>query len=161
MLINIGEKIPEIELNVMTSDGPTRLSTLELCEGKKVVLFGVPGAFTPTCSAKHLPGFIKYADTLKKNGADSIACLSVNDVFVMGAWGIDQNAGNDVLMIADGSAKFSKATGLDVDLTERDMGIRCKRFLMIIDNKEIILLKVDKPGKFEVTGAEDLLSTKF
>ena len=157
MPIKVGERIPDLNLSRMTSDGPETISTEELFKNKKVALFGVPGAFTPTCSAKHLPGFIKHAKDIKTNGIDTIACISVNDVFVMGAWGIDQEVGTDVLMIADGSAKFSIATGLETDLTERGMGIRCKRFLMIAEEQIVKSIDIDAPGKFDETSAEKML----
>ena len=117
----------------------------------------MPGAFTPTCSAKHLPGFVKNSSKIKSKGVNLIACVSVNDAFVMGAWGIDQNVGNDVMLLADGSANFAKAVGLDVDSSNRGMGIRCKRFLMLVDNRVVTELKIDEPGKFEKTSAEILL----
>jgi len=157
MPIDVGEKIPELNLSRMTSDGPETISTEQLFKNKKVALFGVPGAFTPTCSMKHLPGFIKHAKDIKSKGIDSIACISVNDVFVMGAWGLDQGSGTHVLMIADGSANFAIATGLETDLTERGMGMRCKRFLMIVDNQIVQSIDIDDPGKFEVTSAEKML----
>lgn len=157
MALKIGTTIPNIELSTMTPSGLAKISVEELFANKKVVVFGVPGAFTPTCSAKHLPGFVKLADNIKANGIDTIACLSVNDAFVMGAWGIDQNAGEKVLMLADGSAKFVTALGLDLDLSERGMGIRCKRFLMVVNDTIIHSLEIDESGKFEKTSAEAML----
>ena len=125
--------------------------------GKKVVIFGLPGAFTPTCSAKHLPGFVQHANSIKNKGVDTIACISVNDVFVMGAWGKDQNVGNKIMMLADGSADFAKATGLELDLIARGMGVRCKRFSMIVENSIVKSINIDD-GTFEKTSAEQTLS---
>ena len=116
MAINVGDKIPTVDLSIMTTDGPEGISTDDIFGGKKVAIFGLPGAFTPTCSAKHLPGFVNNAEALKAKGINAIVCLAVNDVFVMGAWGKDQNAGDHVMMVADGSALFTKATGLEQGL---------------------------------------------
>ena len=123
MTIKVGDKIPSVTLHTMTKDGPKPVSSDDLFRGKKVALFGLPGAFTPTCSAKHLPGFVKKAASLKKKGIDEIVCLSVNDAFVMGAWGKDQKVGSKVAMVADGSADFTKAAGLVLDLTARGLGV--------------------------------------
>ena len=158
MLIKVGDRIPQIELSTMTSDGPMKITPEDLFAGKKVTLFGVPGAFTPTCSAKHLPGFVKLSSKIKDMGVDTIGCLSVNDPFVMGAWGIDQNVKDKILMLADGSAKFVKAAGLQLDLTERGMGMRCKRFLMNVVDSKVTLIEIDESGKFEKTSAEFLLA---
>jgi peroxiredoxin (alkyl hydroperoxide reductase subunit C) len=157
MTIKVGDKIPAVTLNVMTKDGPGAVSTDEIFKGKKVAIFGVPGAFTPTCSAKHLPGFVQNAGALKKKGIDSIVCLSVNDAFVMGAWGKDQNVGDKVMMVADGSAKFTKAAGLELDLNERGLGLRCQRFSMVVDNGVVKKLNIDAAGTFEKTSAEAML----
>ena len=121
-----------------------------------LLLFGVPGAFTPTCSAKHLPGFVQHADALKAKGVDTIACLSVNDPFVMGAWGADQNVGDAVTMLADGSANFTKAAGLELDLTDRGLGLRCQRFAMIVEDGTVKSIHIDE-GTFEKTSAETML----
>jgi peroxiredoxin len=141
----------------MTNDGPDSITTIDIFTGKKVIIFGLPGAFTPTCSAKHLPGFVQHADAIKAKGVDTIACISVNDVFVMGAWGKDQNVGNKIMMLADGSADFAKATGLELDLIARGMGVRCQRFSMIVDNSIVQSINIDD-GTFEKTSAEQTLS---
>ncbi len=156
MTISVGDKIPTIDLSIMTQDGPGGISTDEIFAGKKVAIFGLPGAFTPTCSAKHLPGFVQNADALKAKGIDTIVCLAVNDVFVMGAWGKDQNVGDAVMMVADGSANFTKATGLELDLTERGLGLRCQRFSRVVDDGEVKSLHIDD-GVFEMTSAETML----
>jgi peroxiredoxin len=141
----------------MTKDGPSNITTADIFTGKKVVIFGLPGAFTPTCSAKHLPGFVQHANSIKNKGVDTIACISVNDVFVMGAWGKDQNVKDSIIMLADGSADFAKATGLDLDLISRGMGIRCQRFSMIVDDGIVQSVNIDG-GTFEKTSAEQALS---
>jgi peroxiredoxin len=127
-------------------------------KGKKIVIFGLPGAYTPTCSAKHVPGFVKHFDELKKKGVDEIWCMAVNDAFVMAAWGRDQNAGGKVRMLADGSADYTKKLGLELDLTARGMGMRCQRFAMIVDNGTVKRVNIEGPGKFEVSNAETVLS---
>ena len=127
-MIKVGDKIPSAKLMHMTKDGPRPITTEELFGGKKVVLFALPGAFTPTCSAKHLPGFVKNAEVLRKKGVDSIAYLSVNDAFVMGAWGKDQKVGDKVMMLADGNAEFTRAVGLESDASGYGMGVRSKRY---------------------------------
>ncbi|MEZ7879652.1 MAG: peroxiredoxin [Rhodospirillales bacterium] len=157
MTIKAGDKIPSIELKTMTSDGPDGITTDDLFNGKKVILFGLPGAFTPTCSAKHVPGYVQHADAIKAKGVDTIACISVNDAFVMGAWGKDQNVGDKVIMLADGSAEFTKAAGLELDLVDRGMGVRCQRFSMIVDNGVIQSINIDE-GTFDKTSAEQALS---
>ena len=157
MTIKAGDKIPSIELKTMTSDGPDGVTTDDLFNGKKVILFGLPGAFTPTCSAKHVPGFVQHADAIKAKGIDTIACVSVNDAFVMGAWGKDQNVGDKVMMLADGSAEFTKAAGLELDLVARGMGVRCQRFSMIVDNGVVQSINIDE-GTFDKTSAEQALS---
>ena len=157
MTIKAGDKIPSIELKTMTSDGPDGITTDDLFNGKKVILFGLPGAFTPTCSAKHVPGFVQHADAIKAKGIDTIACISVNDAFVMGAWGKDQNVGDKVMMLADGSAEFTKAAGLELDLVARGMGVRCQRFSMIVDNGVVQSINIDD-STFDKTSAEQALS---
>jgi glutaredoxin/glutathione-dependent peroxiredoxin len=157
MPINVGDKIPSVKLKTMTKDGPKDITTDELFGGKKVALFALPGAFTPTCSAKHLPGFIQNADALKGKGVGTIACLSVNDAFVMDAWGKSQNVGDKVVMLADGSADLTKALGLELDLTANGMGVRSKRYSMIVDNGVVKQINVEKPGAFEVSNAETML----
>ena len=157
MAIAVGEKIPSAKLKTMTAEGPKDISTDDIFNGKKVVLFAVPGAFTPTCSAKHLPGFVEKATEIKGKGVDTIACLAVNDAFVMGAWGKAQNTGDKVLMLADGAAAFTKQLGLDLDLTGPGMGVRSKRYAMVVDNGTVKALQVEAPGAFEVSSAEAIL----
>jgi len=157
MSISTGDKLPEATLTHMTGDGPKPLTTQELFGGKKVVLFAVPGAFTPTCSAAHLPGFVANADKIKARGVDEIVCLSVNDAFVMDAWGKTQNA-EEIHMVADGSAVFTRAVGLDLDLTERGLGVRSKRYAMIVDDGTVTDLAIEEaPPKLEVSSAEAVL----
>ena len=158
MTIQVGDKIPASGLAHMTSEGPAPITTDEIFAGKKVVVFAVPGAFTPTCSAKHLPGFVANAAEIKAKGVDTIACLSVNDAFVMGAWGKDQNVGDDILMLADGAAAFSKALGLDWDLSERGLGVRAQRFAMIVEDGTVSHLAVEEGGSFDVSSAESVMS---
>lgn len=157
MTINVGDKIPSVKLRTMTKDGPKEITTDDLFKGKKVVMFGLPGAFTPTCSAKHLPGFVQQADAIKAKGVDTIACISVNDAFVMGAWGKDQNAGDKVMMLADGNADFTKAVGLEMDGTGYGMGLRSRRFSMVVDDGVVRHFNLEKPGAFEVSNAETIL----
>jgi len=158
MTIKIGDKIPSVKLKHMTADGPKEALSDELFAGKKVVLFALPGAFTPTCSAKHVPGFVANFDALTGKGVDLIACLSVNDAFVMGAWGKDQKAEDKVLMLADGNADFTKAVGLDADFNAYGMGTRSQRYAMVIDDGVVQVLNVEKPGAFEVSTAETILA---
>ena len=157
MTINVGDSIPFVRLATMGAEGKEDLSTDDLFKGKKVVMFGLPGAFTPTCSAKHLPGFVEHADAIKAKGIDTIACIAVNDAFVMAAWGKDQNVGDKVMMVADGSAHFAEAVGLELDLNNRGMGMRCKRFSMLVEDCVIKSLNIDGPT-FEKTSAEQMLS---
>jgi peroxiredoxin len=157
MTIKVGDKIPSVSLKTMDKDGMQTISTDDLFKGKKVVLFALPGAFTPTCSAKHLPGFVQNAAALKAKGVDTIACLSVNDAFVMDAWGKSQNVGDTVLMLADGNADFSKAVGLTMDGTGYGMGTRASRYAMVVDNGVVKTLNVEAPGAFEVSSAEAVL----
>jgi peroxiredoxin len=157
MTIKVGDKVPSVTLREMTSDGPKSVATDELFAGKTVALFALPGAFTPTCSAKHVPGFVKNYDALKAKGVDLIACLSVNDAFVMGAWGKDQGAGDKVRMLADGNGEFTEAVGLVMDGTKFGMGKRSQRYSMIIHNGVLKTLNVEEPGAFEVSSAEHLL----
>ena len=157
MTIQVGDTIPSATLNIMTADGPSAITTDDIFKGKTVALFGLPGAFTPTCSAQHLPGFVANADALKAKGVDSIVCLAVNDVFVMGAWGKDQNVGDKVTLVADGSAAFTKAAGLELDLTEKGLGLRCQRFSMVVDDGVVKSLTIDPAGTFEATSAEKIL----
>ena len=157
MTIAVGDKIPSAKLKTMTAEGPKDISTDEIFGGKKVVLFAVPGAFTPTCSAKHLPGFVEKAAQIKGKGVDTIACLAVNDAFVMGAWGKAQNTDGKVLMLADGAAAFTKQLELDLDLSAPGMGVRSKRYAMVVDNGVVKALNVEAPGAFEVSSADAIL----
>jgi len=157
MTIKVGDKLPSITLKYMNKDGMQTATTDDLFKGKKAVLFGLPGAFTPTCSAKHLPGFVTHAEDLKKKGVEVIACLSVNDAFVMDAWGKAQNAGEKVLMLADGNADFAKATGLTMDGTGYGMGLRTSRWAMVLDDGKVKTLNVEAPGAFEVSSAEAVM----
>ena len=158
MTIKVGEKLPNATLRLVTEDGARPVTTQEFFTGKKVVLFGLPGAFTPTCSAKHVPGFVQNADALKKKGVGVIACISVNDAFVMGAWGKDQGSGDKVMMLADGSANFAKALGLEMDITARGMGVRSQRYALVADNGKVTHLGVEAPGGFEASKAETILA---
>jgi len=158
MAIKVGDKVPSVKLKHMTSDGMADITTDELFGGKKVVLFSLPGAFTPTCSAKHLPGFVQNADALKAKGVDTIACISVNDAFVMNAWGKDQKVGDKVLMLADGNAEFSDAVGLSFDGSGFGMGKRAQRYAMVVENGVVKTLNVEQPGAFEVSSAEAVLA---
>ncbi len=157
MAIKVGDKIPSVSLKYMNKDGMQTATTDELFKGKKVVLFGLPGAFTPTCSAKHLPGFVTNSADIKGKGIDLIACLSVNDAFVMDAWGKAQNAGDKVLMLADGNAEFAEATGLTMDGTGYGMGKRTNRWAMVIDDGKVKTLNIEAPGAFEVSSAEAIM----
>ena len=158
MTIKVGDTIPNVTVFIMGEDGgPQAITTDELFKGKLVALFGLPGAFTPTCSASHLPGYVKNADALKAKGADDIICLSVNDAFVMTAWGMDQNVGDSVTMVSDGSATFAKATGLELDLTEPGLGIRCQRFSMIVDDGVVKDIETEDPPTADLTSAEKML----
>lgn len=159
MPISVGDKIPSVRLKTLTGDGPKDISTDELFSGKKVVLFALPGAFTPTCSASHLPGYVVKSDDLFAKGVDRIVCLSVNDAFVMGAWGREHNAEDRVLMIADGNAEFTKALGLEVDLTAGGMGIRSQRYAMVVEDGVVTLINVEAPRQFEISDAETILNS--
>ena len=164
MTINVGDKLPagtlseyvEVEGNGC-SVGPNPFKVEDLTKGRKVVIFGLPGAFTPTCSAKHVPSYLANYDKLKAKGVDTIACLSVNDAFVMGAWAHDQKTGDRIRMLGDGSADYTKAIGLELDLTARGMGMRCQRFSMLVDDGVVKTLNIEGPGKFEVSDGETML----
>ena len=158
MTVKVGDKVPSAKVRQMTSDGAKDINPAELFANKKVVLFALPGAFTPTCSAKHLPGFRDKAAELKKKGVDLVACLSVNDAFVMDAWGKNQNVGDKVVMLADGNGEFTRAMGLEMDGTGFGMGKRSKRYAMVAENGVIKKLEVENPGEFKVSSAEHVLS---
>ena len=156
-MIKVGDSVPSATFNTMGESGPQPKTTGDIFKGKKVVIFAVPGAFTPTCSNAHLPSFINNAAALKAKGVDTIACVAVNDVFVMDAWGKAQGAAGKVEMLADGSAKFAAALGLDLDLTERGMGVRSKRYSMLVDDGVVKSVNVEPAAGIEVSGAEALL----
>lgn len=157
MTISIGDRIPNVDLYRMGDDGPQKVSSEELFSGKKTVLFAVPGAFTPTCSAAHLPGYVVKSDELLAKGVDQIVCLSVNDAFVMDAWGKQHNVEDRILMVADGSGDFTRAVGLEWDMRGRGLGERSQRYAMVIDDCIVTQLNVETPGKFEVSDAETML----
>ena len=156
-MIKVGDRIPSGKLRIMTAQGPKDVTTDEIFKGKKVAFFALPGAFTPTCSAKHLPGYVEQAAAIKGKGVDSIVCMSVNDAFVMDAWGKAQNVGDKVTMVADGNADFTKALGLELDLVANGMGTRSKRFSMLVQDGVVKTLNVEKPGAFEVSDAATML----
>jgi len=156
--IKVGDTIPSMKLMKSTADGPKEVSTDEIFKGKKVVLFAVPGAFTPTCSAKHLPGFVQNAAAFKAKGVDAVVCMAVNDAFVMGAWGKEQGVGENILMLADGSAALTKAMGLELDLVPRNMGVRSQRFALVAEDGKVTHLAIEAPGGFDVSRAEAMLA---
>ena len=158
MTIKVGDTIPSITLTYMTDNGPSQVTTDDFFAGKRVVLFAVPGAFTPTCSASHLPGFVASADTILGKGVDSIACISVNDAFVMDAWGRDHNAGGKVMMLADGNGDFAKAMGLHEDRTDKGMGIRSRRYAIVAEDGVVKTLNIEAPGKFEISDAKTIIA---
>ncbi|MGA9868412.1 MAG: peroxiredoxin [Acetobacteraceae bacterium] len=158
MTIKVGDAIPVMKLMMATPDGPKETSTDDIFKGKKVVLFAVPGAFTPTCSVKHLPGFVEQAGAMKAKGVDTVACIAVNDAFVMGAWGKGQGTDGKVVMLADGSGAFTKALGLELDLVSRGMGVRSQRYALIAENGKVTHLAVEQPGGFDVSKAEAILA---
>ena len=164
MTIKVGDRLPEGELQEFVetetegcSIGPNTFKVQDMAKGKKIVIFGLPGAYTPTCSAKHVPGYVQQLDALKAKGVDEVWCLSVNDPFVMGAWGRDQKSTGKVRMMADGSAAYTKKLGLELDLNARGMGMRCQRFSMLVDDGVVKSLNIEAPGKFEVSGADTML----
>ena len=154
MTIQNGQMMPGGAFKYMSNEGPKDLSAADLFTGKKVLLFSVPGAFTPTCSGKHLPGYVTNADALKAKGIDTIACMAVNDVFVMDAWGKSAHVSDKVLMLADGNGEYAKALGLTMDASGFGMGLRGQRFSMIVDNGVVTQLNIEPPGQFDVSSAE-------
>jgi peroxiredoxin len=158
MTIKAGERMPSGTLKTMTKDGPKDVSTDELFKGKKVVLFSVPGAFTPTCDAKHLPGFVQLADQLRAKGVDTIACMAVNDVFVMNAWGKSSSVGDKVVMLADGNGDYAKALGLEMDAKGYGMGTRGQRFSVLVQDGVAKEVNVEAPGQFKVSAADHILA---
>lgn len=159
MTIKVGDKMPDGVFKIMKSDGPGAYSAKELFTGRKVVLFSVPGAFTPTCSKQHLPGFIEKAGELKKKGIGAIACMAVNDVFVMGAWGEHSQAGDKVLLLADGNGDYTRALGLELDATGFGMGHRGKRFALVVNDGVVEQIHVEAPGEFKVSSADNILAS--
>jgi len=158
MTIAVGDKIPEATFFITTQDGPGPLTTSELCDGKTVALFAVPGAFTPTCHAKHVPGFVAHADDLKAKGVDTIACVSVNDVFVMEQWAKASDANGAIVFLADGSADFARAIGMDLDLSAHGLGIRSNRYAMLIKDGTVAALNIeDAPSSADKSSAAELL----
>jgi len=157
MTISVGDKIPDVSVMVASENGPEQVQTSELLGAGKVALFSLPGAFTPTCSAKHLPGFVEKADAFKSKGVSKIVCMSVNDAFVMGAWADSQNASGTVEMLADGNGDFARALGLTMDGTGFGMGERAQRFSVIIENGVVKELNIEEPGAFDVSSAEHML----
>lgn len=157
MAIKAGERMPSGMLKMMTKDGPKDVTTEDLFKGKKVVLFSVPGAFTPTCDAKHLPGFVQLADQIRAKGVDTIACMAVNDVFVMNAWGKASSAGDKVMMLADGNGDYAKALGLEMDARKFGMGVRGQRFAVVVDDGVAKSVNVEEPGQFKVSAADHIL----
>jgi len=158
MTIKVGDKLPEATFMTMTEDGPKPIATDEVFKGKRVALFAVPGAFTPTCSARHLPGYLEQAGALKSKGVDAIACVSVNDVFVMNAWGKSQDAGDKVIMLADGNGDFTRKLGLEMDASKFGMGARSQRYSMLVNDGVVEKLHVEQPGQFEVSSADHMLA---
>jgi peroxiredoxin len=158
MSIKAGERMPEGRFKVMSDKGPQDLTTKELFDGKRVVLFSVPGAFTPTCDAKHLPGYLQLADKLRAKGVDTIACMAVNDVFVMNAWGKASNVAGKVLMLADGNGDYARSLGLELDGKGFGMGMRGQRFAIIVDKGVATHVDVEAPGQFKVSAAEAVLA---
>lgn len=157
-MIKEGDKLPDVQFTAATSEGAKQMRTNEIFAGKTVALFAVPGAFTPTCSARHLPSFRDKAAELKAKGVDTIACTSVNDHFVMNAWAKDQNCIDDILFLADGSGDFAKAVGLDADFSKFGMGTRSKRYSMIVKDGVVQHLNVEEGGEYKVSSAEHMLS---
>ena len=165
-MIQVGEKLPDAIVYELIDDeregctiGPNSFDVREQTAGKRVVIFGLPGAFTPTCSAKHVPGYVEHAAAFQAAGVDEIWCVSVNDAFDMGAWARDQHTSGKVRMMADGSAAFTRALGLEQDLSARGMGIRSQRYAMVVDDGVVKTLNIEAPGKFEVSDAASILAT--
>lgn len=156
--VAVGDKIPASSFKYFDNEGNMKeISTDQLLKGKKVVLFAVPGAFTPTCSTKHLPGFVEKADEIKSKGVDTIACVSVNDAFVMDAWGKSVGTGDKVMLLADGNAAFTKAIGVELDLVDKGLGLRSRRYAMLVDDGVVKALNLEEGGAFTVSGADSIL----
>lgn len=156
-MIKVGDRLPDAVFTQMTAEGPKPLSVAELTKGRKIALFAVPGAFTPTCSARHLPGYRDQAEALRAKGVDAVACIAVNDVFVMNAWGRDQGVGETVLMLADGNGAFTRAVGLEMDAAKFGMGVRSQRYSMVVEDGVVAQLHLEAPGEFKVSSADYLL----
>ena len=157
MTIKVGDKLPSVTLRYVTPDGVKAVTTEEFFGGKKVALFGLPGAYTRTCSERHLPGYVTHAAELKAKGVDTIACLAANDHFVMNAWGKERSADDKVVMLGDGSSDFTRAIGLELDRTKEGMGMRSQRYSMLVENGVVTALNVEQPGQFDVSSAEAML----
>lgn len=157
-MIKTGDAIPTMKLSAATAEGPKEMSTADVFAGKKVVLFATPGAFTPTCSVRHVPGFLQNMDALKAKGVDTVVCTSVNDVFVMDAWRKELGVDDRILMLADGSGVLAKALGLELDLTARGLGMRSQRYAMVVEDGKVTHLGVEAPGDFDVSKAESVLA---
>lgn len=159
MSISVGDKLPDATFLTMTAEGPIRMSTADVFDGRRVVLFAVPGAFTPTCHKKHLPGFVTHAEELKSKGVDSIACVSVNDVFVMNAWAEQTGAGDVLTFLADGSADFTRAIGMELDASGVGLGLRSRRYALLVDDGVVTVMNVEEvAGSAEVSSAEKILA---
>ena len=157
-MIKQGDMLPSLKSMLATADGPREVSTDQIFRDKRVVLFAVPGAFTPTCTAQHLPGFNKSVDAFLSHGVNSIVCMAVNDVFVLGAWAKSEGIRPEILLLADGSAQFTRALGLELDLTQRGLGVRSQRFAMVAEDMRVIHLAVEQPGELDVSTAEAILA---
>ncbi|MHB8346491.1 MAG: redoxin family protein [Acidiferrobacterales bacterium] len=157
MTISTGDSLPAVTLRELADDGPREVPVDKLVRGRRVVLFGLPGAFTPTCSMRHVPGYLALADKLRSHGVEEIACVSVNDAYVMGAWAKNQHTAGRIRMLADGNAVFAHATGLEEDLSSHGMGMRSKRYSMLVEDGVVVMLNVEEPGKFEVSDAETMI----
>ena len=157
-MIKLADTLPSLKLMAATTAGPREIATDDIFKGKKVVLFAVPGAFTPTCSAKHLPGFNEHLADFHAKGVDTVVCMAVNDAYVMGAWAKSQDISPEIVMLADGSGQFTRALGLELDLTQRGLGMRSQRFALVADNMKVTHLAVEQPGDFDVSRAEAVLS---
>jgi glutaredoxin/glutathione-dependent peroxiredoxin len=157
MTIKVGDKVPSVTLRYVSPDGVQAVTTDDFFRGKKVALFGVPGAYTRTCSERHLPGYVSHADELKAKGVDTIACIAVNDQFVMDAWGKERGAAGKVVMLGDGSGDFVRAIGLELDRIKEGMGVRTQRYSMLVDDGVVKALNVEQPGQFDVSSAETML----
>lgn len=158
MTIKVGDRIPSMRLMTPTSEGPREIGTDEIFAGHRVVLFAVPGAFTPTCSIRHLPGFLDHTEAIRARGVDEIVCTAVNDVFVLGAWAKEQGSNGKITMLADGSGVFARAMGLELDLVGRGLGIRSQRYALIAEDGIVTYLGVEEPGGFEISAAEAILA---